>query len=82
LVNFQVGKVSNLGIEFLLNDQNGLSSLSGLNLRVEVPSYMLYGSLSRRSSISSPLGTLRSLEGVSVSRVFGGLINLPIIGGV
>src|SRR6266511_2637386 len=39
---------------------------------------MLFGDLLRRSSISSPLGVLFSLNGVLVSGVFGGLINLPI----
>src|SRR6266498_5033355 len=78
----QVGKVGNMGTWSLFDDWNRLSSLLGLNLRVEVSPYILSGSLLRRSSISSPLGVLFSLNGVPVSGVFEGLINLPVTGGV
>src|SRR6266542_3581860 len=67
-----------LGTWSLFDDWNGLSSLLGLNLRVKISPFMLFGDLLRRSSISSPLGVLFSLNGVLVSGVFGGLINLPI----
>ncbi len=46
----------------------------GLNLRVKIPPYRLLSGLSRRSS---PLDVFNSVLGVS-----GGLINLPVIGGV
>jgi len=49
----------------------------GLNLIVEIPPYRLLNSLSRRSSIFSPLGVFDSVLGVSE-----GLINLPVIGDV
>ena len=61
---------------------NGLSSLSGPNLRLDVPSYKflrglsLEGTLLRRFSKSSPLGVCDSVLGVP-----GGLINFPVSGG-
>src|SRR6266542_6679898 len=61
---------------------NGLSSLSGPNLRLEIPSYEFFrgfsgeGSSLKRSSKSSPLGVCDSVLGVPE-----GLINLPVSGG-
>ena len=59
-----------------------LSSLSGPNLRLEVPSnnsdrgFFGGNSFLKRSSISSPLGVWDSVLGVP-----GGLINFPVSGG-
>jgi len=51
-----------------------LSLLSGLNLRLEVLPSILLSGLSRRSSISSPLGVFNSVLGIPRR-----LINLPVI---
>jgi len=76
-VDFQVKKVGNIGTQSLDDDQNGFSSGSGSNLKLEVPSYGFLSDLSRRSSKSSSLGIFDSVLGVS-----RGLINFPVIGDV
>src|SRR6266540_2977466 len=80
-VDSQVGKVGNMKILSLSGLLNGFSFLSGPNLKLDVPSYRSFRSLSdggwflRRSSSSSSLGVCDS-----VLRVPEGLINLPVSG--
>ncbi len=77
MIDFQVGKVGNTDTWFLLDWLNGLSSILGLNLKLEVPSYRFLRGLS-----VFYLGGVFLVVNISVSRVLRGLINLLVTGSI
>ena len=76
-VDSQVGKVGNTGILLSLGYWNGLSSICDLNLKWEVSLYRFLKGLSVLS-----LGVLCLLNGIPISGIPEGLINLPVTGDV
>jgi len=76
-VDSQIGKVGNIDTLLSLSYWNRLSSISGLNLKLDVPSYKFLRNLSVLFS-----NALFLINSISVSGVLRELINLPVTRGV